>query len=117
MGEYAFLDENGIVINVIVADQDFIDSLQSQIDDENVDTGNIALYSTPVRIDELSVKPGNGWRKSGNKWVSPDVSEPPQPEPNLEDEVLSSPTLSGLSAAEKAAVANAIRQAQGRGPN
>jgi hypothetical protein len=121
MAEYAILDADGTIINVIVADQEFIDSLESQINDVNVDSGSMILHSPPILIEDIegTDRPGLGWKKNGSEWEKP--APPPtvvsEPTPVFEDVVLANPTLSGLSAAEKAAVAKAIRQAQGRGPN
>lgn len=82
---FALLDDEGVVTNVIVADQEFIDTLQAQIDDENVDTGAIefarAYDITSVVADDSTPSPGIGWRRARNgKWVAPTPPEPTQEE-------------------------------------
>jgi hypothetical protein len=119
MADYAILDEEGNVVNIIVADQEFIDSLTSQIQDESVDTGTLSETNEFVELSEdLDTRPGVGWKHQGGEWVAPEPVEPedvPEPEQTLAEEVLSDPILSDFSPAEKAAVERAIRAAQERG--
>lgn len=76
---FALLDGDGLVTNVIVADQAFIDGLPAQIADPDVDTGDLTFDKA---VDVTNVDgaadggPGSaigiGWKKARNgRWVAP----------------------------------------------
>lgn len=93
---YALVDDEGVVTNVIVADKAFIDSLGEQIEDPDVDTGDLA-FAKAYDVTDKGV--GIGHKRAANgKWVAPAPPAPPEP---TEDEL----------AAQKAAQAAADQRA------
>lgn len=59
---YALI-KNGIIENTIVADSNFISTIQSQ-------------WDACVRIDELETQPGIGWEYDGEVFTNPNGSLP-----------------------------------------
>jgi hypothetical protein len=82
MGEtvFALLDADGLVLNVIIADQAYVDELAAQLDDPDVDTGSIE-FARAVDITGREPMPGIGWTRAGNgRFVAPEPPEPSQAE-------------------------------------
>lgn len=97
MAHYALIDENNIVINVIVAEDEYIESLENR--DSYIKTSyntqygehklggtplrknfaGIGMYYDPVRDAFISVSPYPSWilDESTCAWVSP-VKKPPE---------------------------------------
>lgn len=97
MAHYALIDENNIVINVIVAEDEYIESLENR--DSYIKTSyntqygehklggtplrknfaGIGMYYDPVRDAFISVSPYPSWilDESTCAWVSP-VEKPPE---------------------------------------
>lgn len=80
---YALLDGDGYVVNLIVADEDFISSLPALVADESVDTGDLPREA--YRVDNIPDEVVRGWRRANNgRWVAPErpapveVVEPPE---------------------------------------
>lgn len=75
---YALTDADGVVTNVIVADQAFIDALPAQIDDPDVDTGDLSFHKA---FDVTGKNVGIGHKRSSNgRWVAPTPPAPTQDE-------------------------------------
>jgi len=74
---FALLDADGTVLNVIVADQEFIDGLAAQVADPDVDTGDLT-FDKAVDVTGKGVGPGHKRAKNGK--FSPPVIPPPTPE-------------------------------------
>lgn len=75
---YALVDDEGVVTNVIVADKEFIDSLGDQIEDPDVDTGDLA-FAKAYDVTDKGV--GIGHKRAANgKWVAPTPPEPTEDE-------------------------------------
>jgi hypothetical protein len=91
--QFALVDAQGVVMSVIVADQEFVDSLAEQVDDPDVDSGDLSFART---YDVTGKGVAVGFRRAANgKWVAP---TPPEPSPE---------ELAGLQAAEEAAAQRA----------
>lgn len=69
MGEYALTDEDGICINRIVADQEFIDALPAQISDPSIDTG-VLQFTKAYEVTGKGVAIGHK-RSQNGKWSAP----------------------------------------------
>lgn len=103
-GNYALLDAEGNVYNIIVADEEFV-------------AANLPSDHKSVALDDLTDRIGIGWKKARNgRWVAPPEPEPIEQPPPLEEVVLADPLLSNLDESEKAAVAEAIQNAQNHAP-
>jgi hypothetical protein len=93
---FAIIDGSGAVVNVIVAEQEFVDSLPDLIADDGVDTGDLTSAHKFVDVTDKDPQPGIGWTRAANgKFVAPAVPEPTQAE------------LDARAAAEAAAEARA----------
>lgn len=66
----------GVVENVIVADQEFINSLEGAIADPNHDTGLLTEEHQFVELIGLDARPGVGWTYDGGEFAAPPVAEP-----------------------------------------
>ena len=86
---FAVLDADGVVENVIVADQEFIDSLSDAIADPDTNTGTLTPKHRFVDVTNVDGAadggPGSaigiGWKKAKNgRWVAPTPPEPTQAE-------------------------------------
>lgn len=75
--KYAFVDTNGVVTNLIVADKAFIDALPKQIADPNVDTGDI-IFSKVVDVTDKDVN--IGYIQQSNGSFKAPVPPPPTQE-------------------------------------
>lgn len=77
MGDYAVVGTDGVVINVIEADADFIKKLPKQIADDSIDTGYLDAAHKFYDVTNLDPKPGTGWTRVANgKFNPPPVVEP-----------------------------------------
>lgn len=76
---FAVVSADGVVENVIVADEEFVISLSMQIADPGVDTGGFSHDQTFVNVTDLDPRPGVGWVKDGSEFIAPI--------PTLEDQV------------------------------
>ena len=82
MAEYALLDEDGTVINVILADEQFIKTLPDLIADVNVDTGTLTFDRAVELTDgDREQGVGIGWHHATDDWQRPTpppvAAEPP----------------------------------------
>lgn len=72
MAKFALVDSKGVVVNIIDAEQEFINDLPRQIEDPEVDSGNL-VFSEAHDIGDQEV--GIGWRYQRGEWVAPEVDE------------------------------------------
>ena len=105
---WALLDADGVVANVIVADEEFIASLDDLIDDPDTDTGDLAKGKR-YRVDDLDEPVSVGWKRSRNgRWVAP---VPPEPT----EEELAARAAAEQRAADDAWLADALGKVRGGG--
>ena len=72
---WAVIEPDGVVSNVILADQDFIDSLKDAVTDEAVDSGPHSADHRYVDITDLDPQPAIRWVLKGKKFTPPPVEE------------------------------------------
>lgn len=66
---FALLDDNGVVVNVVVADKTFVDELKADISDPDVDTGDFT-FANAVEVTGQLVSPGHK-RGPDGKFTAP----------------------------------------------
>lgn len=74
---FAVVDAAGVVENVIVADQEFIDGLTAAVADPNHDTGTLTVDHVYVNVTALDPQPGVQWTYKNDVFVAPLLPEPP----------------------------------------
>lgn len=81
---YAIVDSTGIVINTIVADKSFIDSLPAIIASDEIDSGYLDASNQYVDVTSVNPRPGFGWKRLGKgKFEAPPAPEPVDPDPDV----------------------------------
>lgn len=76
---FADLDENNIVINVIVADQEFIDSLPNSTEFMVLTRGGIGWTYDSTADVFIAPQPYPSWTLDSNYDWQPPVPQPPAP--------------------------------------
>lgn len=78
---FAVVGADGVVENVIVADQEFIDSLSAAIADPEHDTGALTADHKFYDVTGKDPQPGVGWTRAKNgRFSAPTPPEPTQAE-------------------------------------
>ena len=83
---YADLDENNLVINVIVADQEFIDGLPNASDYVLLTNGGIGWTYDATKQTFIAPQPYPSWTLDSNDIWQPPVPQPPAPPRTYWDE-------------------------------
>ena len=83
---FADLDENNIVINVIVADQEFIDSLPNSTEFMVLTRGGIGWTYDAAADVFIAPQPYPSWTLDSNYDWQPPVPQPPPPPQTYWDE-------------------------------
>lgn len=74
---FAVLDADGVVINKIVAGQEFIDTLIEHIADPDIDSGEYDESNRFVDITDRDPQPNIGWARAKNgRFIAPVPPEP-----------------------------------------
>ena len=81
MAQYALVDADGLVFNVIEADQDFIDALPELVVDPDVDTSpELKRVRETAHVNHPDA-PAIGWRRNGKNWERPVPPKRPDVDP------------------------------------
>ena len=112
---YAIIDADGLIVDRIVADAEFVKALPDMIADEDVDSGNLDPSHRYVDITDRDPMPGIGWTRGRNgRFTPPPEPELDEPAVPVDELVVADPLLADLSKSQKAAVGAAVREALAR---
>lgn len=114
---FAVVNED-VVMNIIVAEQKFIDRLKKQIPDAAVDTALFSKQDVFIDITHLNPKPGHGWTMNKKGVFSPpEVPEPTEEELAARNETEQQAANAADDAQFRIAMQDKLRQGRTLTPN